>query len=147
MMLILWQKILLAWQRVVLLILTIFTYVYTYIFTHHIKLYFNIVLRNFVYIVSKILIYILFLRKIATLKFSNELGSKPLLAWKRASWVQETCLLIQATLLRTALRFFHKEPHECFGKDYEHLFHSPQHLGVGFNVLGPSPIYMPAARW
>ena len=27
---------------------------------------------------------------------SNEPGSEPLLAWKRANWVQETCLHIQA---------------------------------------------------
>ena len=88
---------------------------------------------------------LLFLQKIAAVKFSKELGSKPLLAWKRASWVQDTCLLIQATLLRTASRFFHKGLHECLDKDYEHQFHSPQHPGVGINVPGPSPIYMPAA--
>ena len=45
---------------------------------------------------------VLFLKKIAVVKFSNEPGSEPLLAWKRANWVQETCLFIQATLLRTA---------------------------------------------
>ena len=41
---------------------------------------------------------ILFLKKIAMVKFANEPGSKPLLAWKRASWVQETCLLISKPL-------------------------------------------------
>ena len=43
-----------------------------------------------------------FLKKIAVVIFSNEPGSEPLLAWKRANWVQETCLLIQATVLRAA---------------------------------------------
>ena len=38
---------------------------------------------------------ILFLKKIAVVKFSDEPGSEPLLAWKRANWVRETCLLIQ----------------------------------------------------
>ena len=50
-----------------------------------------------------------FLKKIAVVKFSDEPGSEPLLAWKRANWVQETCLLIQATLLRTASFYFHKD--------------------------------------
>ena len=36
----------------------------------------------------------------------SEPGSEPLLAWKRANWAQETCLLIQATLLRTASSSF-----------------------------------------
>ena len=35
---------------------------------------------------------ILFLKKIAMVKFSNEPGSESLLAWKIASWVQETIL-------------------------------------------------------
>ena len=64
---------------------------------------------------------ILFLKKVAMGKFANELGSKPLLAWKRASWVQETCLLIQATVLRTASRLFHKGLRECFEKDCEYV--------------------------
>ena len=85
------------------------------------------------------------MNKIAAVKFSKERGSKPLLAWKRASWVQETCLLIQATLLRTASRFFHKGLHECFDKDYEHIFHSPQYPGVEIAMSDSSPIYMPAA--
>ena len=67
------------------------------------------------------------LKKIAMVKFSKEPGSEPLLAWKRAFWVQETCLLIQATVLRTASRFFRKGLRECFEKDYEHLFDVPQH--------------------
>ena len=39
-------------------------------------------------------------------------------------------------------RFFHKGLHECFDKDYEHLFHSSQHPGV--DVPRSSPIYMPS---
>ena len=65
---------------------------------------------------------VLFLKKIAVVKFSDEPGSEPLLAWKRANWVQETCLLIQATLLRTASFYFHKGFHKCFPDDYDHLF-------------------------
>ena len=71
----------------------------------------------------------------------KEPGSEPLLAWKRANWVQETCLLIQATLLRTASRFFHRGLHECFDKEYEHLFDVPQHSRTDNDVLGLSPIY------
>ena len=88
---------------------------------------------------------ILFLKKVAMVKFANEPGSKPLLAWKRASWVQETCLLIQATLLRTASWLFHKGLRECFEKDYERLFDVPQHIRTDNDVSGPSPIYIPAA--
>ena len=88
---------------------------------------------------------ILFLKKIAMVKFANEPGSKPLLAWKRASWVQETCLLIQATVLRSASRLFHKGLRECFEKDYERLFDVPQHIRTDNDVSGPSPIYIPAA--
>ena len=88
---------------------------------------------------------ILFLKKIALVKFSNEPGSEPLLAWKRASWVQETCLLIQATVLRTASRLFHRGLRECFEKDYEHLFDVPQHSRTDNDVSGLSPIYIPAA--
>ena len=51
---------------------------------------------------------ILFLKKIAMVKFSNEPGSEPLLGWKGAIWVQETCLLIQAALLRQASRSFYR---------------------------------------
>ena len=88
---------------------------------------------------------ILFLKKIALVKFSNEPGSEPLLAWKRASWVQETCLLIQATVLRTASRLFHSGLRECFEKEYEHLFDVPQHPRTDNDVSGLSPIYIPAA--
>ena len=79
---------------------------------------------------------ILFLKKIAMVKFSNEPGSEPLLAWKRASWMQETCLLIQATVLRTASRLFHKGLRECFEKDSEHLFDVPQHSRTDNDVSG-----------
>ena len=88
---------------------------------------------------------ILFLKKIALVKFSNEPGSDPLLAWKRASWVQETCSLIQAAVLRTASRLFHRGLRECFEKDYEHLFDVPQQLRTDNDVSGLSPIYIPAA--
>ena len=88
---------------------------------------------------------ILFLKKIALVKFSNEPGSDPLLAWKRASWVQETCLLIQAAVLRTASRLFHRGLRVCFKEDYEHLFDVPQHSRTDNDVSGLSPIYIPAA--
>ena len=78
-------------------------------------------------------------------KFSNEPGSEPLLGWKGAIWVQETCLLIQAALLREASRSFHRGLHECFDKDYEHLFDSPQHSRIYNDVSDLSPIYIPAA--
>ena len=78
-------------------------------------------------------------------KFSNEPGSDPLLAWKRASWVQETCLLIQAAVLRTASRLFHRGLRVCFKEDYEHLFDVPQHSRTDNDVSGLAPIYIPAA--
>ena len=87
---------------------------------------------------------ILFLKKIALVKFSNEPGSGPLLAWKRASWVQETCLLIQATVLRTASRLFHSGLHE-FCDEYEQLFDVPPHSRTDNDVSGLAPIYIPAA--
>tara|TARA_X000000950_G_scaffold272007_1_gene354003 strand:- start:46 stop:1002 length:957 start_codon:yes stop_codon:yes gene_type:complete len=87
---------------------------------------------------------ILFLKKIALVKFSNEPGSEPLLAWKRASWVQETCLLIQATVLRTASRLFHSGLHEFFD-EYEQLFDVPPHSRTDNDVSGLAPIYIPAA--
>ena len=86
-----------------------------------------------------------FLKKIALVKFSNEPGSEPLLAWKRASWVQETCLLIQAAVLRTASRLFHRGLRVCFKEDYEHLFDVPQHSRTDNDVSGLAPIYIPAA--
>ena len=88
---------------------------------------------------------ILFLKKIAMVKFSNEPGSEPLLAWKRVIWVQETCLLIQAALLREASRSFHRGLCKCFEEDYEHLFDTPQHSTIDNDVSGLSPIYIPAA--
>ena len=87
---------------------------------------------------------ILFLKKIALVKFSNEPGSEPLLAWKRASWVQETCLLIQATVLRTATRLFHSGLNEFFD-EYEQLFDVPPHSRTDNDVSGLAPIYIPAA--
>ena len=87
---------------------------------------------------------ILFLKKIAMVKFSNEPGSEPLLAWKRASWVQETCLLIQGTVLRTASRLFHSGLHEFFD-EYEQLFDVPPHSRTDNDVSGLAPIYIPAA--
>merc|ERR1711871_1700688 len=67
---------------------------------------------------------ILFLKKLAVVKFSNEPGSEPLIAWKRANWVQETCLLIQSTVLTD---------------DYELLFDSPVSRRLDNTVLGHSP--------
>ena len=88
--------------------------------------------------------FCLFLKKIALVKFSNEPGSEPLLAWKRASWVQETCLLIQATVLRTATRLFHSGLNEFFD-EYEQLFDVPPHSRTDNDVSGLAPIYIPAA--
>ena len=68
---------------------------------------------------------ILFLKKIAIVKFPNEPGSEPLLAWKRANWVQETCQLIQAAALRAASLYFHRGLRQCFTNDYAFLFDSP----------------------
>ena len=56
-----------------------------------------------------------------------------------------TCLLIEAALLREASRSFHRGLHECFDKDYEHLFDSPQHSRIYNDVSDLSPIYIPAA--
>ena len=88
---------------------------------------------------------ILFLKKIAVVKFSDEPGSEPLLAWKRANWVQETCSLIQDTLLHTASFYFHRGLHKCFPGDYDHLFNSPANSRLDNNTSGRSPIYIPAA--
>ena len=89
---------------------------------------------------------ILFLKKIAVVKFSNEPGSEPRLAWKRANWVQETCLLIQDTLLRTASFCFHRGLRKCFRIDYDNLFDSPVNDRIDNNTSGHSPTYIPAAR-
>ena len=88
---------------------------------------------------------ILFLKKIAMVKFSNEPGSEPLLGWKGAIWVQETCLLIQAALLREASRSFHRGLRKCFEEDYEHLFDTPQHSRIDNDMSGLPPIYIPVA--
>ena len=82
---------------------------------------------------------ILFLKKLAVVKFSNEPGSEPLIAWKRANWVQETCLLIQSTVLRAASLYFHRGLHRCFTDDYELLFDSPVSRRLDNTVLGHSP--------
>ena len=82
-----------------------------------------------------------FLKKIAVVKFSNEPGSEPLLAWKRANWVQETCLLIQSTVLRAASLYFHRGLRKCFAKDYARLFDSR----IDNDVSGHSPTYIPDA--
>jgi len=86
-----------------------------------------------------------FLKKIAVVKFSNEPGSEPLLAWKRANWVQETCLLIQSTVLRAASLYFHRGLRKCFANDYAHLFDSPVCSRLDNNVSGHSPTHIPAA--
>ena len=85
------------------------------------------------------------LKKIAAIKFLDEPGSKPLLAWKRAYWVQETCLLIQATLLRTASFYFHRGLRKCFSNAYARLFDIPDVTRIDINVSGFSPTYIPAA--
>ena len=72
-------------------------------------------------------------------------GSEPLLAWKRANWVQETCLPIQGTLLRTASFYFHRGLRKCFPIDYDHLFDSPVNNRIDNNTSGRSPTYIPAA--
>ena len=63
-----------------------------------------------------------FLKKIAMVKFANEPGSEPLLAWKRASWVQETCLLIQAALLREAYYYPTVEKKDLYVWDFSLLW-------------------------
>ena len=60
-------------------------------------------------------------------------------------YVQETCSLIQAAVLRTASRLFRSGLHECFTEDYEHLFDVPQHFRTDNDVSGLAPIYIPAA--
>ena len=86
-----------------------------------------------------------FLKKIAVVKISDEPGSEPLLAWKTANWGQETCLFIQATLLRSASLFFHRGLQKCFPGDYDHLFDSPVTNRVDNNMSGRSPTYILAA--
>ena len=86
-----------------------------------------------------------FLKKIAVIKFSNEPGSEPLLAWKRANWVQETCLLIQSTVLRAASLYFHRGLRKCFANDYARLFDSSVCSRLDNDVSGHSPTHIPAA--
>ena len=50
------------------------------------------------------------------------------------------CLLIQATLLRTASLYFHL--HKCFIKDYEHLFDIPNSDRIGNDAWSLSPIHV-----
>ena len=88
---------------------------------------------------------ILFLNKIAAVKFSKEHGSKPLLAWKRVCWVQETCLLIQNTVLRAASHYFHRGLRKCFANDYVRLFDSPVCSRLDNDMSGHSPTHIPAA--
>ena len=85
-----------------------------------------------------------FLKKIAVVKFSNEPGSEPLLTWKRANWVQETCLLIQNTVLRAASLYFQRGLRKFFANDYARLFDSPVHSRPLNDVSGHSPTYIPA---
>ena len=80
-------------------------------------------------------------------KFSNEPGSELHVVWKRAAWVQETCLLILITLLLAASTSFHKGLRKCFAKDYEHLFDIPYKIKNDNNVSGLSPTHIPAAGW
>ena len=75
----------------------------------------------------------------AVLKFSNGPWSEPLLAWKRANWVQETCLLIQNTVLRAASLYFHRGLRKCFANDYMRFFDSPVHSRLDNDVSGRSP--------
>ena len=76
---------------------------------------------------------------------SNEPGSEPLLAWKRANWVQETCQHIQAAALRAASLYFHRGLRQCFTNDYEFLFDSPINSRIDNDASGHSPTYIPAA--
>ena len=65
---------------------------------------------------------------------------------EETNWAQETCLLIQAAVVDN-FEFFHRGLHECFDKEYEHLFDVPQHSRTDNDVLGLSPIYTRAAGW
>lgn len=69
-----------------------------------------------------------------------------ILALKRANWVQETYLLIQATLLLTASFYFHRGLRKCFANDYALLFDSPVDSRINSNgVSGHPTTYVPAA--
>ena len=86
-----------------------------------------------------------FLKKIAMVTLTNEPRSEPRLAWKKAAWVQETCLLIQATLFRADSFYFHKGQHTWFTKDYEHLFGIPNSARIDHDASGLSPTYISSA--
>ena len=62
-----------------------------------------------------------------------------LMAWKRANWVQETCLLIQNTVLRAASLYFHRGLRKCFANDYARLFDSPVYTRLDNDVSGHIP--------
>ena len=53
--------------------------------------------------------------------------------------MQETCLLIQSTVLRAASLYFHRGLRRCFTDDYELLFDSPVSRRLDNTVLGHSP--------
>ena len=53
--------------------------------------------------------------------------------------MQETCLLIQSTVLRAASLYFHGGLRKCFANDYELLFDSPVSRRLDNTVLGHSP--------
>ena len=117
---------------------------------HNIIYNLSLIKRYIKYVILKVMILfcdtsILFLKKLAVVKFSNEPGSEPLIAWKRANWVQETCLLIQSTVLRAASLYFHRGLRRCFTDDYELLFDSPVSRRLDNTVLGHSPPHIPAA--
>ena len=54
--------------------------------------------------------------------------------------MQETCLLIQSTVLRAASLYFHRGLRKCFADDYELLFDSPVSRRLDNTVLGHSPL-------
>ena len=53
--------------------------------------------------------------------------------------MQETCLLIQATVLRAASLYFHRGLRKCFAKDYARLFDSPVNSRLDNDVSSRSP--------
>ena len=61
--------------------------------------------------------------------------------------MQETCSLIQAAVLRTASRLFHRGLlANVSEKNYEHLFDVPQHSRTDNDVSGLSPYLHPDRR-
>ena len=59
--------------------------------------------------------------------------------------MQETCLLIQNTVLRAASVYLNRGLRKYFANDYAHLFDSPVHSRLDNDVSGHSPTYIPAA--